>query len=92
MGKWEMGYHQANRAPQSTNQIRKLGVCVSESENVCVCVCVRVACKLSGALMAVMFQEVVDCRGSGITGTQREAFPGLCVLSSERESAGCRGG
>lgn len=66
MGKWEMGYHQANRAPQSTNQIRKLGVCVSKSKNVRVCVCLN-ACvrwgwplKLSGALIAVLFQEVAD--------------------------------
>lgn len=43
MGKWGKGYHQANRAPQSTNQIRKLGVCVSQRGKACVCVyvCMR---------------------------------------------------
>lgn len=56
MGKWETGYHRPNRELQSTNQIRKLGVCVSEKESICVCVFkVGVACKLSGSLMATMF-------------------------------------
>lgn len=48
MGKWEMGCYQANRVPQSTNQIRKLGVCVlaRESMSACVSVCVwAAACK-----------------------------------------------
>lgn len=48
MGKWEMGCYQANRVPQSTNQIRKLGVCVlaRESMSACVSVCVwATACK-----------------------------------------------
>lgn len=37
MGKWEIGYHQANRALQSANQIRKRCV-VGCSCSVCTCV------------------------------------------------------
>lgn len=75
MGKWEMGYHQANRAPRSTNQIRKLGVCVSERETVCVCVCVRSTQRSTNGRHVLGVQSFRHHLSPALG-----AFPGPCAL------------
>lgn len=86
MGKWEMGCYQANKAPQSVNQIRKQGVCVLQRESMCVFLYVcemdwGLAYEPMRGLMAVVFLG-----DSGVRSFRRHLEPWGGLSGSVRAS------